>query len=134
MRAIVMTEIGGPEVLQIREREVPRINSDEVLINVCASGMNKPDIFQRKGNYPAPKNVPADILGLELSGVIEKCGERVSRWKPGDEVCALVGGGAYATYVAANEMHCLPKPKNLSFVEAASLPETVFTVWHNVFQ
>jgi len=134
MKAIVYHNPGGPEVLQIADRELPTCKEGEVLVEVKASGINKPDIFQRKGNYNAPKGAPQDIPGLEVSGVVVRCGGEVSRWKVGDEICALLAGGGYANYVAVDERHCLPKPPNLSFLEAASLPETVFTVWHNVFE
>lgn len=134
MKAIIIKEFGGPEVLQLEDRSQPDYSSNEVLIKVKASGINRPDIFQRKGNYPAPKDASADIPGLEVSGIIEDCGKEVKRWKRGDSVCALVSGGGYAEYVSVNEEHCLPIPENLSFEEAASLPETLFTVWHNVFQ
>src|SRR5690606_10497486 len=89
---------------------------------------------QRKGKYPAPSGVVQDIPGLEVAGVVAACGNGVTRWKPGDRVCALVAGGGYAEYVAADEGHCLPIPESLDFLAAACLPETVFTVWHNVFQ
>lgn len=112
----------------------PQIEGDEVLINVKAAGINRADIFQRKGNYPAPHGVPADIPGLEVSGIIEACGEKVTQWKPGDKVCALLAGGGYAEKVKVQEGQCLPVPGNLSFAEAASLPEAIFTVWSNVFQ
>lgn len=134
MKAIIISKFGEPEVLQLVERELPHYSSNEVLVKVKAFGINRPDVFQRKGNYPAPKDASVDIPGLEISGIVEECGKEVSRWKVGDEVCALLSGGGYAEYVAVNEKHCLPKPDNLSFAEAASLPETVFTVWHNVFQ
>jgi putative PIG3 family NAD(P)H quinone oxidoreductase len=134
MKAIIISEFGGPEVLQLVERDLPEHSSSEVLVKVKAFGINRPDIFQRKGNYPAPKGASVDIPGLEISGIVEKCGKDVKRWKVGDEICALLSGGGYAEYVAVNEKHCLPKPENLSFAEAASLPETLFTVWHNVFQ
>lgn len=134
MKAIVYDEPGDVEVLQVQDREVPHYAENEVLIEVRASGVNKPDIFQRKGNYNAPKGVAHNIPGLEVSGIVIACGSEVKRWKEGDEVCALLAGGGYAGYVVVNEKHCLPKPSNLTFAEAASLPETVFTVWHNVFQ
>ncbi|HLT41462.1 MAG TPA: NAD(P)H-quinone oxidoreductase [Sphingobacteriaceae bacterium] len=134
MKAIIISKFGGPEVLQVVERELPVHSSKEVLIKVKAFGINRPDVFQRKGNYPAPKGASMDIPGLEVAGIVEECGEDVGRWKVGDEVCALLSGGGYSEYVAVNERHCLPKPENLSFAEAASLPETLFTVWHNVFQ
>ena len=106
----------------------------EVLLRVKAAGVNRPDIFQRKGNYPAPPGAPPDVPGLEVSGIIEHCGDGVSRWKRSDAVCALLPGGGYADYVVVSEDHCLPLPQNWSHTQAASLPETVFTVWHNVFQ
>jgi len=134
MNAIIYDEPGNADVLQVVDLEVPSYNRNEVLIEVKASGVNKPDIFQRKGNYNAPKGVPSNIPGLEVSGVIVACGAEVSRWAIGDEVCALLAGGGYAGYVVVDERHCLPKPPNLTFTEAASLPETVFTIWHNVFQ
>src|SRR5690606_4165057 len=100
---------------------------------VAAAGVNRPDIFQRKGRYPAPKGVPADIPGLEVAGELVEVGRNVSSWKTGDKVCALLAGGGYAEYCTVPAGQCLPVPKGLSFVEAASLPETFFTVWSNVF-
>ncbi len=134
MKAVIITTPGGPEVLQIEERPVPEPKQNEVLIKVIAAGVNRPDIFQRKGNYPPPKWAPQDIPGLEVSGIIEKCGSGVTTWKPGDHVCALLPGGGYAEFAVANAGHCLRLPRAMDFVQAASLPETVFTVWHNVFQ
>jgi putative PIG3 family NAD(P)H quinone oxidoreductase len=134
MKAIVITEPGGAGVLQLRERTLALPGEHEVVIEVKACGVNRPDIFQRKGNYPAPAGFPADIPGLEVAGTIKSSGKAVSRWKPGDQVCALVGGGGYATEVLADGRHCLPIPPGWSYSEASSLPETVFTVWHNVFQ
>lgn len=134
MQAIVIKEPGGPEVLQLEERPVPAPGPLEVLIKVRAAGLNRPDVLQRQGHYPPPPGVPADIPGLEVAGIIFSCGERVEALKPGDEVCALVGGGGYAEFVKVDHRHCLPLPHNWSFSEAASLPETVFTVWHNLFQ
>jgi putative PIG3 family NAD(P)H quinone oxidoreductase len=134
MKAIVITHPGGPDVMQVQERPVPVPGEGELLIRVKAAGINKPDIFQRQGNYPPPPWAPADIPGLEVAGIVEKCGIGVSRWKPGDAVCALVSGGGYAEYVTVPGGQCLPVPKGWSFAEAASLPETVFTVWHNLFQ
>ncbi|WP_121812705.1 NAD(P)H-quinone oxidoreductase [Mucilaginibacter kameinonensis] len=133
MKAIVITQPGGPEVLQLAERPKPQYGADEVLIKVMAAGVNRPDIFQRKGNYPPPAGASADIPGLEVTGVIVEVGDAVIQWKPGDKVCALVTGGGYAEYCKAPEGQCLPVPANLSFAEAASLPETFFTVWSNVF-
>ena len=98
-----------------------------------AAGVNRPDVYQRKGNYPPPAGAPQDIPGLEISGLVAEVGADVSRWKVGDKVCALVWGGGYAEYCNVPEGQCLPIPDNLNFVEAASLPETFFTVWSNVF-
>jgi len=134
MRSIVITEPGGPEVLQLQERPRPNIKDGEVLINVKAAGINRPDIFQRMGGYPAPDGVPDDIPGLEVAGIISEVAPNEKRWKVGDKVCALVAGGGYATEAAAPSIQCLPIPENLSFEEAASLPETFFTVWSNVFE
>jgi len=133
MKAIVITEPGGPEVLQIEERPQPVIATNEVLVKVAAAGINRPDVYQRKGNYPPPKEAPQDIPGLEIAGTVTVVGDQVTRWKVGDEICALVTGGGYAEYCNVAEGQCLPIPGNLSFVEAASLPETFFTVWSNVF-
>jgi putative PIG3 family NAD(P)H quinone oxidoreductase len=113
---------------------MPQPQGDEVLIRVMAAGVNRPDIAQRKGNYPAPAGAPQDIPGLEVGGVIEQCGPKVNRWKKGDKVCALLSGGGYAEYALAHEGTCLPVPGGWNFTQVSSLPETVFTVWHNVFQ
>ncbi|GGC13620.1 NAD(P)H-quinone oxidoreductase [Dyadobacter sediminis] len=134
MKAVVITKPGAPEVLKIQERPIPEIDADEVLIKVYAAGVNRPDVFQRKGSYPAPPGAPQDIPGLEVAGIIEQTGSDVTDWKTGDKVCALLAGGGYAEFVKVNARHCLPIPAGFSFAEAASLPETVFTVWHNVFQ
>lgn len=134
MKAIVITKYGGPEVLQLKEYPTPEIAGDEVLIEVKAAGLNRSDVFQRQGNYPAPDGVPDDILGLEVAGIIVKCGPQVTDFKAGDKVCALLAGGGYAEFVNVREGQCLPIPDGLTFSEAASLPETVFTVWSNVFQ
>jgi len=133
MKAIVITQPGGPEVLQLTDRPKPVIANDEVLIKVMAAGINRPDVFQRKGNYPPPAGAPADIPGLDVAGTVIEVGKAVTRWKPGDRVCALVASGGYAEYCKAPEGQCLPVPASLSFPEAASLPETFFTVWSNVF-
>ena len=133
MKAVVITTAGGPEVLQIAERPKPVMAANEVLIKVAAAGVNRPDVYQRKGSYPPPKDAPSDIPGLEIAGTITDVGADVTRWKAGDKVCALVSGGGYAEYCSAPEGQCLPVPDKLSFVEAASLPETFFTVWSNVF-
>src|SRR3569832_2262691 len=133
MKAIVITVAGGPEVLQMEERHQPVIAPTEVLVKVAAAGVNRPDEYQRKGNYPPPKGASRDIPGLEIAGTIAAVGNKVIRWKIGDKICALVTGGGYAEYCNVPEGQCLPIPGNLSFVEAASLPETFFTVWSNVF-
>ena len=134
MKAIIITKPGGPEVLQLKERAIPQPGDNEVLIKVKAAGVNRPDVSQRKGNYPPPPGAPADIPGLEVAGIIDECGNAVTSFKNGDAVCALIAGGGYAEYAVAHAAHCLPVPPNLDFTEAASLPETVLTVWHNVFQ
>lgn len=134
MKAISISQPGAPEVLKVQQRPIPAPLANQVLIRVKAAGVNRPDIFQRKGGYPPPADVPADIPGLEVAGIIERCGENVQRWKEGDAVCALLGGGGYAEYAVVDTRQCLPVPIGWSFSEAASLPETVFTVWHNVFQ
>lgn len=132
MKAIVITQPGGPEVLKLEERPVPSLQPGEVLIKVDAAGVNRPDTAQRKGNYPPPKWAPQDIPGLEVAGVITEV-NNTKRFRKGDRVCALLAGGGYAEYVNVAEGQCLPIPSNLSVVEAASLPETYFTVWSNVF-
>ncbi|MDO3624984.1 NAD(P)H-quinone oxidoreductase [Mucilaginibacter sp. BT774] len=133
MKAIVITAAGGPEVLQMEDRSQPVITATEVLVKVAAAGINRPDVYQRKGNYPPPKGAPRDIPGLEIAGTIAAVGNRVTRWKIGDKVCALISGGGYAEYCNVPEGQCLSAPGNMTFVEAASLPETFFTVWSNVF-
>jgi NADPH2:quinone reductase len=133
MKAIIITHPGAPEVLQIAERPKPAFGANEVLVKVMAAGINRPDVSQRKGNYPPPANAPQDIPGLEIAGIVEEVGADVTRWQIGEKVCALVIGGGYAEYCNVPEGQCLPIPENLSFIEAASLPETFFTVWSNVF-
>ncbi|WP_210463474.1 NAD(P)H-quinone oxidoreductase [Rufibacter roseolus] len=134
MKAVVITEPGAPKVLQVQERAIPAPEAGQLLVRVHAAGINRPDVAQRKGNYPPPVGAPIDIPGLEIAGTVEACGEGVERWKAGDAVCALLPGGGYAEYAVVDARHCLPVPQGWSFEEAASLPETVFTVWHNVFQ
>ncbi|SDM37330.1 NAD(P)H-quinone oxidoreductase [Pedobacter antarcticus] len=134
MKAIVYKQTGGPEVLDWNEYPTPVPHADEVLIHVRAAGVNRPDVFQRKGGYPAPAGAPANIPGLEVAGIVVGCGPSVKEWKLGDEVCALLNGGGYAEYAIAREGQCLPKPKGLDFIQAASLPETLFTVWSNIFE
>ncbi|HXB05453.1 MAG TPA: NAD(P)H-quinone oxidoreductase [Puia sp.] len=134
MKAIVITQPGDAGVLRLQHRGDPQPQGDEVLIEVKASGLNRADIFQRQGNYPAPPGVPADIPGLEIAGIVKTCGPDVTGWKPGDRVCALIAGGGYAQYAVAREGQCLPIPAIFDFVEAAALPEALSTVWSNVFQ
>src|SRR5580765_3886106 len=134
MKAIVVTKPGGPDSLQMQEREMPVQRQNEVLIKIMAAGINRVDVFQRAGHYPAPAGAPADIPGLEVAGVIEQCGSSITRWKKGDRVCALLAGGGYAEYVAIDGGQCLPVPRGWNYDEASTLPETVFTVWDNVFQ
>jgi NADPH2:quinone reductase len=133
MTAIGITAPGGPEVLVPQERPVPAPGEGEILVKVVAAGVNRPDVAQRKGLYPPPPGV-TDIPGLEIAGVVAACGTGTSRWKPGDRVTALVSGGGYAQYCVAHETHALPVPGGLSAAEAAAVPETFFTVWHNVFE
>lgn len=133
MKAIIITKPGAAEVLKLQECPMPQLKPNEVLIHVKAAGINRPDIFQRTGNYPPPPDVPQDIPGLEVAGIIAEMGSEVAQWKVGDAVCALLGGGGYAEYAAVDARHCLPVPSDWTFIEAASLPETVFTVWQNVF-
>ncbi len=135
MKVIEITSFGGPEVLQLGERSMPVVGAGELLIRVSASGINRPDVLQRTGNYPVPPGA-SDIPGLEVAGVIEQGDEQAlarAGFKLGDRVCALVAGGGYAEFCTAPIAQCLPVPQGLSDVEAASLPETFFTVWSNVF-
>ncbi|MGB7542937.1 MAG: NAD(P)H-quinone oxidoreductase [Burkholderiales bacterium] len=132
MRAVEITQPGKPEVLKIGTRPVPQPRSGEVLIKVAAAGVNRPDVLQRTGNYPVPPGA-SDIPGLEIAGSVAALGEGASGWRVGDAVCALVQGGGYAEYCTAPTPQCLPLPRGLSPIEAASLPETFFTVWSNVF-
>jgi len=124
---------GGPELLMPGERPLPSPAPDEVLIVVEAAGVNRPDVLQRQGLYPPPKGA-SDLLGLEVAGPVVAIGENVTRFKEGDFVCALVNGGGYAEFAVAPEATTLFAPDGLSAVEAAGLPETVFTVWNNVFE
>ncbi len=133
MIAIEIREPGGPDVLVPVERPMPVPAAGEVLIKVAAAGVNRPDVFQRLGNYPPPKGV-TDIPGLEVAGIVERSGDGVTNWKTGDRVCALVAGGGYAEYCVAPTPQCLPMPRGLDFIAAAAIPETYFTVWTNVFQ
>lgn len=132
MQAIEIATPGGPEVLQQVERPTPSPLANEVLIRVAAAGVNRPDVFQRKGLYPPPPGA-SDLPGLEVAGEIVAVGEDARDWKIGDRICALLPGGGYAQYAIADAGSCLPVPDVVTLEEAASLPETVFTVWANVF-
>jgi putative PIG3 family NAD(P)H quinone oxidoreductase len=134
MKAVVILQAGGPEGLQLQERPVPQPAAHEVLVCIQAAGVNRPDVLMRQGKYGGVTDVAGMVPGLEIAGIVEACGAEVSRWQPGDVVCALLPAGGYAEYAVADARHCLPVPTGLSLVEAAALPETVFTVWHNVFQ
>lgn len=133
MQCIEISKPGGPEVLVESERPLPQVAAGQVLIKVSAAGVNRPDVFQRQGGYPPPPGA-SDLPGLEVSGEIVACGEAVDQWQAGDQVCALLNGGGYAQYAAAEAALCLPIPRGLTTVAAAGLPETTFTVWHNVFE
>jgi putative PIG3 family NAD(P)H quinone oxidoreductase len=133
MTAIDPAVPGGPEVLVPVERPVPSPAAGEVLIRIAAAGVNRPDVFQRRGFYPPPPGAPS-ILGLEVAGEIVAVGEGVDAGERGRPVCALVAGGGYAEYVAAPIGQCLPVPPALTMIEAAALPETLFTVWTNLFE
>ena len=133
MFAIEITQPGGPDVLQPCRRPVPVPGPGEVLIKVAAAGVNRPDAMQRKGFYPPPPGA-SDIPGLEVAGHVVAVGEGFKHPVVGDAVCALLTGGGYAEYCIANASLCLPIPKGLSLIEAATLPETFFTVWSNLFE
>lgn len=133
MRYVALTGFGDASNLQLAQMAIPEPKPDEVLIKVYAAGVNRPDILQRQGLYPAPENA-SPILGLEVAGEIVACGVNVKRWQLGDNVCALVDGGGYADYALAPAAQCLPMPAGYSYIQAAALPETFFTVWHNLFQ
>jgi len=133
MTAVEIAQPGGPEVLRPVTRPTPALGSRDVLIAVAAAGVNRPDLMQRQGRYAPPPGA-SDIPGLEVAGRVVARGKDVEEWQEGDDVCALVAGGGYAEYCAAPAPQCLPVPKGLDFVQAAALPETVFTVWTNVFE
>lgn len=133
MKFIAVKNPGGVDQLDLQSAQIPQPSADEVLIRVYAAGINRPDILQRQGVYPPPADA-SPILGLEVAGEIISCGANVKRWQQGDKVCALVNGGGYAEYAVAPAAQCLPVPRDFSYVQAAALPETFFTVWHNLFQ
>jgi NADPH2:quinone reductase len=132
MRVVEISAPGGPEVLRVAERPRPQPGPGEVLIEVAAAGVNRPDVLQRKGVYPPPAGA-SDIPGLEVAGVVIETGESAGALAVGDHVCALVTGGGYAEFCVVPAAQCLPVPTGLIDIEAASLPETFFTVWSNVF-
>ena len=133
MIAIDPDAAGGPEVLVPVQRPVPRAGPGEVLVKIAAAGVNRPDVMQRKGLYPPPPGAPS-VPGLEIAGVIVALGAGVEGLSVGDPVCALLAGGGYAEYAVAPAGQCLPVPEALSMIEAAALPETLFTVWTNLFE
>ena len=133
MKRIVCVKPGGPEVLQVQEVPLPVPGKGEVLIRVAAAGVNRPDVMQRLGKYPPPPGAP-DTLGLDVAGEVVQLGEEVDPTLSGMPVCALIAGGGYAEYAVAPVGQCLPVPASLTLVEAAALPETLFTVWTNVFE
>ncbi len=132
MRVVEMDGAGGPEVLRMGTRPVPRPAAGEVLVRVAAAGVNGPDMMQRKGLYPPPPGA-SDLLGLEIAGTVAAMSGDVTEWAVGDAVCALTNGGGYAEYCAVDATHCLPVPEGVSVRDAAGLPETFITVWSNLF-
>ncbi|MGB3415439.1 MAG: NAD(P)H-quinone oxidoreductase [Mesorhizobium sp.] len=133
MNVVAISAPGGPMVLKPERRAVPRPGPGEILIRVHAAGVNRPDVLQRKGAYPPPKGA-SDLPGLEVAGEVAALGEGAARWAVGDRVCALTPGGGYAEYVSVHASNALPLPAGFTYTEAAALPETYFTVWHNVFE
>ena len=133
MKVIEIVEPGGPSVLKSSIRNIPKPKRNEVLIKISYAGINRPDVLQRAGSYLPPPGA-SDLPGLEASGIIFAIGENVTNWEVGDEVCALLPGGGYAEYAVTQASHCLPVPTGMSLKQAAALPETLFTVWSNVFQ
>ena len=133
MTTIAIRAPGGPDVLVPAERDVPAPGAGEILVKVAAAGVNRPDVMQRMGLYPPPKGA-SDIPGLEIAGEVAALGSGVTRWKVGDKVAALVSGGGYAQFCPVHESNALPVVAPLTLVEASAIPETFFTVWHNVFE
>lgn len=134
MKTIIIQQPGAPEVLRLHEQPRPQPAAHEVLVRVQAAGVNRPDVLMRQGKYGGSGDVSGLVPGLEIAGTVEQCGADAPRWQPGDAVCALLPAGGYAEYAVVDARHCLPIPASLTMLEAAALPETVFTVWHNVFQ
>jgi NADPH2:quinone reductase len=133
MRAAVITERGGPEVFRIEDRDDPKPGPEDVLVDVKATALNRSDLLQRMGGYPAPPGVSADVPGLEFSGVVIEAGERVTGVSPGDNVFGLLGGGGYANRVITHHRMAMPMPANLDFVQAAAVPEVFFTAYDALF-
>jgi NADPH:quinone reductase len=133
MTVIAISSPGGPDMLVPQLRPLPQPEAGEVLVRVAAAGVNRPDVMQRQGLYPPPRGA-TDIPGLEIAGEVVALGASVARWDLGDQIMALVVGGGYAQYCRAHEDHALPIPPGLTRIEAAAIPETFFTVWHNVFE
>jgi len=133
MKAVEISQPGPPDVLKLVERTDPSPAPDEILIDVAAAGVNRPDVLQRLGKYPVPPGA-SDIPGLEVAGVVAAVGADVRGWSIGEPICALLAGGGYAERAVAPQEQCLPIPNGLSAIQAAAIPETFFTVWTNVFQ
>ncbi len=133
MTVIAVREPGGPDVLVAQTRPTPAPGPGEVLVKVAAAGVNRPDVMQRQGLYPPPPGA-SEIPGLEIAGEVVALGKGATRFMPGDKVTALVAGGGYAQFCPVHESNALPVPGKMSLVEAAAIPETFFTVWHNVFE
>lgn len=132
MKAVTITQPGDASVLVLQDQAIPQPDSGQILIRVRAAGLNRSDIHQRTGGYGTSPT--GQIPGLEVAGTVAQCGPDANRWNVGDSICALISGGGYAEYVTVDERHCLPVPASLTFTEAASLPETLLTVWSTVFQ
>jgi putative PIG3 family NAD(P)H quinone oxidoreductase len=132
MQAVSIREPGKPEVLQLETVAVPELRESDVLVSVSAAGVNRPDVLQRLGMYPVPADA-SPLPGLEIAGEIVAVGASVSRWQAGDKVMALTHGGGYAEFCRVDESHCLTMPESMTWVQAAAVPETFFTVWYNVF-
>lgn len=133
MQAIEIKEAGSPDVLSLTNRNIPELKETDILVRVHAAGVNRPDVLQRLGQYAPPEGA-SDIPGLEIAGEVVTLGAQTSRYQIGDKVCALLAGGGYAEYAVVHESNALPVPQGFSYEEAACIPETFFTVWHNVFE
>ncbi|GAA0608545.1 NAD(P)H-quinone oxidoreductase [Paenochrobactrum glaciei] len=133
MQAIEIKEAGSPDVLSLTSRDIPELKERDILVCVHAAGVNRPDVLQRLGQYAPPEGA-SDIPGLEIAGEVVAVGAQTSHYQIGDKVCALLAGGGYAEYAVVDESNALPVPHGFSYEEAACIPETFFTVWHNVFE